>query len=91
MDPLNPLSQPSVKVDPELQRIFSSKTIDFINELCKALPRLSGSLVSGVTVTVATDDRKVSFQIYVPGGQTSNIIPITELPQGIKPINGFRH
>lgn len=91
MELFNPSPQPAPKVDPELERIFRTHTIDFINELCKALPKFSGSLVSGVTVVVATDNQKVGMKIYIPPGQTSKIIPVAELPQGIKPINGFRH
>ena len=88
MDPLNPSAQ--FQVDPELQRIINANSIDFINALCKALPRLAGSLVNGVTIAVRTDDRKFDFQVNIPPGQTSSIIPATHLPQGIRPINGHR-
>lgn len=86
MDPLNPL--PSFQVDPELQRLFQAATIDYINALCKAIPRMAQSLTSGVTVSVSTDNHKIGVQVYIPGEQTSRIIPVTQLPQGIKPIKG---
>jgi hypothetical protein len=82
--------RPTYKVDPQLQRAINEATVDFINDLCQKLPRISPFLVAGVRVAVATDKGGVSFEVYIPGNQASPIIPIAKMPDNLPPISGHR-
>ena len=81
--------RPTYKVDPELQRAINEATIDYINALCKKLPRISMYLVAGVRIALATDKGGVRFEVYVPGDQASPIIPIDVMPKNLPPPNRF--
>ncbi len=81
---------PQFGVDPELQRLWTACSIDFINALCRAIPRLGPTLTSGVSVVVKSDNGALHLDINFPGNQASPIIPVVEMPKNLPPINGNR-